>query len=297
MARKNRIIFEGAIYHIYQRGNNREYIFENPKHKAFLLKQIKEYNQVYDFQLLAYAIMGNHYHLLIKTNKTPITDIMFSINNVLAKYLNRELNRTGHVFENRYNCKLVDNDAYLLWVLRYIHRNPVRAKLCSRVDEYKWSSHYFYKWGINTVVSTDFILRILSEDKPVAIKRYKRIIELREEKSQQEDFERIRDEFQLNDLKIHYKRMEYEEYKTAVCNVKPLKDILDCMDIEPAVKELLKRGSKKHSITVYKVQFIREAIKNKYTLKQIATFLNSSQPAISNMLAYYKYKSVSNSDI
>ncbi|MDF2675180.1 MAG: transposase, partial [Clostridiales bacterium] len=110
MTRKNRDIFEGAIYHVYQRGNNREHILENSNYKTFLLKQIKEYNKIFDFQLLAYVIMNNHYHLLIKTNKSPISDIMFNINNVLGKYLNRELNRTGHVFEGRYNSKLVDTD-------------------------------------------------------------------------------------------------------------------------------------------------------------------------------------------
>jgi REP element-mobilizing transposase RayT len=80
LAREKRIICEGTIYHITSRGNNRDYIFSNPKHKAFLLKQIKEYNMVFDFELLAYVIMDNHYHLLIYTNKTPISKLMFSAN-------------------------------------------------------------------------------------------------------------------------------------------------------------------------------------------------------------------------
>lgn len=159
LPRDNRIIFEGAIYHVYQRGNNKEFIFRNSKHKVFILKQIKEYNKCFDFELLAYVIMDNHYHLLIKTNKVPINQIMFNINNVIGKYLNRELERTGHLFENRYKSKLVENDDYLVWLLRYMHRNPIRANICDSVDDYRWSSHYFYKNGINEFVITNFILK------------------------------------------------------------------------------------------------------------------------------------------
>lgn len=60
---------------------------------------------------------------------------MFNISNVLGKYLNRKLNQTGHVFENRYNSKLVETNAYLLWLLRYIHRNPIKAHMCNDIDE------------------------------------------------------------------------------------------------------------------------------------------------------------------
>jgi REP element-mobilizing transposase RayT len=113
-ARRN-IMFEGAVYHIFARGNNREYIFQNTKHKEFLIEKIRDNNKIFDFQLLAYVIMNNHYHLLMKTNKAPISDIMFGINNSLGKYLKRELGKTGHVLEKRYGCKLIHNDAYLLW--------------------------------------------------------------------------------------------------------------------------------------------------------------------------------------
>lgn len=161
MAREKRIVCEGSIFHIISRGNNREYILSNPKHKSFLLKQIKEYNVVFDFELLAYVIMDNHYHLLIKTNKTPISEIMFNINNVLSKYLTRELDKKGHVLEKRFTSKLVTTDTYIIWLLRYIHRNPIRAHICNDIDDYRWSSHYFYKRGYNSFVNTNFILNIL----------------------------------------------------------------------------------------------------------------------------------------
>lgn len=292
MPRANRVILEGAIYHIYQRGNNREYIFENPKHKAFLIKQIKEYNELYDFQLLAYVIMDNHYHLLIKTNQTTISEIMFSINNVLGKYLNRELKRTGHIFESRFKCKLVDNEAYLIWLLRYIHRNPVRAQLSQTADGYEWSSHYFYKCGMNKLVNSDFILSILSSDKAAAIRQYMKLVEVIEDNNQEKDFQKIKHEFKLDDSKPQY------EINQVIANrLKSLEDILDAMDMDDKMKELIKSGSKKRSLTVYKIKFIQEAIKNKHRLKDIGEFLNSSQSAVSNILAYYKTEDARNSNI
>lgn len=284
MTRKNRIIFEGAIYHVYQRGNNHEHVFQSSRHKEFLIKQIKEYNKVFDFQLLAYVIMDNHYHLLIRTNKTPISDIMFNINNVLGKYINRELGRTGHAFEGRYNSILVDSDAYLIWLLRYIHRNPLRACICSSLDEYRWSSHFFYKYGISNFVFADFILNMLSQDKQISIKQYLKLVNTdEEEKNKEMDYENIKHEFQLNDNAL--KLIRDEEIKS---KIKSLDEILDSMDIEVETKELIKAGSKKRSVTPYKILFIREAINNKHTLKEIGIFLKASQPAISSLISHYR---------
>lgn len=292
MPRKNRVILEGAIYHIYQRGNNKEYIFENPKHKAFFIKQIKEYNKLYDFQLLAYVIMNNHYHLLIKANKTSISEIMFSINNVLGKYLNRELKRTGHIFEDRFKSKLVDDEAYLIWLLRYIHRNPIRANLSKTPDEYRWSSHNYYNCGINKWVNSDFILSIISNDKSVAIRQYRNLVGLKEDGNQKTDFQNIKNEFKLSDSKP-----QYEANKTVKRGVKSLECILDALEIDVEMKELMRSGTKKRNTTSYKIRFIQEAIKNKHKLKDIGEFLNISQSAVSNILSYYKAKSASDSNI
>ena len=128
MPRANRDIGTDGIYHVYQRGNNREYLFKNDDIKKFFIHQAKEYNKKYDFEMLAYVIMDNHYHFIIKTNKDSLGEIMFNVNNVFVKYLNKQLNRTGHAFESRYKCKRIETDANLVWLLRYVHRNPLRAR-------------------------------------------------------------------------------------------------------------------------------------------------------------------------
>ena len=200
MSRAPRPQYEGAIYHVCQRGNNKDYIFEDSKSKVFLLKEIISYNKVFDFQLLAFVIMDNHYHLLIRTYKTPISTIMFNLDNVLSKFLNRVLNRTGHVFQGRYRSELVENDVYLIWLLRYIHRNPVRAKICENVEQYRWSSHCFYKYGINGAVYTDFVLNTISSNKSSAIKQYMELVNFSySEEDKETDLEYFKEKYSFND--------------------------------------------------------------------------------------------------
>lgn len=102
MPNRERGNFEGAIHHVWQRGNNKEYIFQDSITKGFLIKQLKEYNKKFDYDLLAYVIMDNHYHLLMQTHKDPIGEVMFDINNVTGKFIKDNLNRRGHTFQ----CKI-----------------------------------------------------------------------------------------------------------------------------------------------------------------------------------------------
>jgi REP element-mobilizing transposase RayT len=289
MGRNNRVIFQGAIYHICTRGNNRDFIFENTKHKSFLLKQIKEYIEILDFELLAYVIMDNHYHLLIKTNKCPIDKIMFYINNVIGKYLTRELNRTGHVLEKRYRCKLVTTDEYLIWLLRYIHRNPIRAHICDNLDNYRLSSHYFYKNGYNSFVKTDFILNILSPRKASAQMQYLELVSTEGDDTHPSlDFEKIQKKYKLTDTPI-YSSAANDTLILAPPKKqrKSLEEILSSLELDSEIIELLRSGSKKRTLTNYKLQFIKEALNNKYTLGEISTFLCVGSSSLCMLIKRY----------
>jgi REP element-mobilizing transposase RayT len=286
-ANRNSIIFEGAVYHVIIRGNNREYIFGNPKYKSFLLKQLTEYNKILDFELLAYVIMDNHYHFIIRTNKTSISEVMFNINNVLGKYLNRKLCRTGHVFEERYTCKLVTTDAYLIWLLRYIHRNPLRAGICTNLDEYRWSSHYFYKNGINSFVKTYFILNMLSPQKATAQMQYLRLIHMCGDDSDPElDQQAMQQKYNFQDNPLEPIKENTSAQVPLIQHIrKSLEYILKSQDLDEETEQLLLSGTKKSSLTDYKLQFIKEALKAKYTLKEISTFLNVNRNSISMLLS------------
>ena len=135
MGRKPRIEYYGAIYHIIQEGNNKKSILKDDKYKNYLLKTLSEAKEIYDFKLYAYVIMDNHYHFLIKTLNIPISKIMHKINTRYAKYYNYKTKSTGIVFEDRYTSILVENESYLLTLIRYIHNNPVYSKMCSSIED------------------------------------------------------------------------------------------------------------------------------------------------------------------
>ncbi len=143
MPRKPRIHFPGAIYHVITRGNNHDNIFAGKKEKHYYLEKLKEFRRKFNFNILIYVIMDNHAHLVIQVKSTSLSKIMHHLQQSYAIYYNREYNQSGHVFENRYKAYLCENERYLLALLRYIHLNPVTAKM-TRDPEYPWSSHGYY---------------------------------------------------------------------------------------------------------------------------------------------------------
>lgn len=285
MGRKNRIIYEGAIYHIYQRGNNKEYIFQDDKIKTFILKYLKEYNKKFDYEVLAYVIMNNHYHLLIKTNKSPIDQIMFYLNNLLGKYINDKLNRTGHAFEDRYKCELVDTDTYLIWLLRYIHRNPVKANICSDVKNYRWSSHCFYEYySTSLFINTSFILSMLGNNKETAIEVYLKIVESTGfQENADKDCGIIKEIINFNETRAVSESNFINNFVSS--NRKTLNEIMTELNINGNMVVDIKNGMRTQSLTPVKLKIIARALEECYSLREIADYLNVVPSAISKLLS------------
>ena len=170
MARKPRIHYEGALYHVIIRGNNRAYIFRNRENKEEYKKIVSKYKKRYRFKLYAYCIMDNHAHLLIEVCDIPLSKIMQGIQQVFTQHYNRKNKTTGHVFEQRYKSFLCDKDTYLLSLIRYIHQNPVRSKLTGGLN-YQWSSHQEYI-GNPGLSDVNFPLGLFAQPKNKAKKRY-----------------------------------------------------------------------------------------------------------------------------
>ena len=141
MARKNRKWFPGAIYHIMARGTYRQNIFKDDEDFKVFLLLMQDAKTKYGFKLHAYCLMTNHYHLLLETEQTEIWKIMKRINQIYAAYYNEKYRLTGHLFQGRYKSCLVENDSYFLQTSRYIHLNPVKAKMVPRAEAYPWSSY------------------------------------------------------------------------------------------------------------------------------------------------------------
>ncbi len=172
MARKPRIHYPGALYHVMVRGNNGENVLSEEIHKNKYLDIVASYKEKIGFILYAYCIMDNHVHLLIEVTDVPLSQIMQRIQQVYTQWFNHKYNRTGHVFQQRYKALLCDKDNYLLQLIRYIHNNPVKANLEGGI-EYKWSSHIYYIGKKkSTIVDPSYVLSIFSENKNKAVKQY-----------------------------------------------------------------------------------------------------------------------------
>ena len=273
-----------GVYHVFQRGNNRECLFNKDETKGMLIHIIKEFKVKFDFNLLGFVIMDNHYHFLIKVNKDPLDEIMFNINNVFAHYLNKTSGRSGHVYGTRYKSEYVDTDNYLLWLLRYIHRNPIRAKIVAKVDDYKWSSHYFYKKGINDTVNTDYILGVISSKKAQSILKYMKFVNADNNDDNYEEYKKCNEKFTIYDLRNNIEILTKENQLER----RSLQDLASNIFIDEDKKALVFAGSKQRVLTSIKLDFIKEAILLKYTYKEIANFLNASESMVRTILVRHK---------
>ncbi len=144
MARPLRIEYPGAWYHVMNRGLARQAIVTEDIHRRLFLAVMGEMCALFGAECHAYCLMDTHYHLLLHTPRGNLGRCMRHVNGVYTQRLNRLLDRDGPLFRGRYRAIVVDADAYLLQVSRYIHRNPVEAGLVKRPDAFAWSSYRAY---------------------------------------------------------------------------------------------------------------------------------------------------------
>ncbi|NMA87306.1 MAG: hypothetical protein GX968_08285 [Tissierellia bacterium] len=278
MARAKRIEYKGAMYHLIQRGSNREFIFKNDIYKGYLIKLIKEAKGKHGFNFYGYVIMGNHYHLLIQTMDIPISKIMHEINLNYAKYYNYKENRTGPVFGDRYKGILVENETYLLQLLKYLHLNPVEAGICPSVDNYKWSSDVFYRRNMRGIVDIDPILNMISQNRIEAIRKY---MEFMDSIYSHRDFHPdVFENLEIIGSEEFLEEMlaEYNE------EIPSLDEIL--RDVCPSEKEynLIKLSCRKRNLTDYKIKYIAEARKFGYSFVEIGKYIGISDSAAIRLL-------------
>ena len=141
MSRPLRIEFPGAVYHVTSRGDRRESIFDDDADRRLLLAVVEQGLERFDAQMLAYCLMGNHYHWVLHTRRANLSLLMRHINGVYTQSFNRRHGKVGHLFQGRFKAILVDRDAYLLEVCRYVELNPVRAGIVDTPGAWPWSSY------------------------------------------------------------------------------------------------------------------------------------------------------------
>ncbi|OEU64207.1 MAG: hypothetical protein BBJ57_08800 [Desulfobacterales bacterium PC51MH44] len=168
MARPWRIEFEGALYHILSRGNQGQDIFLSDADRHLFLDTLGEMADRYGIDLYTYVLMGNHYHLLLKTHHANLSKAMQWFGTAYARRFNIGHNRSGHLFQGRFKSFIVQNDAYLTQLSCYIHRNPLRAGIVQRLADYPWSSYpvYAYRKKAPKWLKTSLILSRYSTKNP-----------------------------------------------------------------------------------------------------------------------------------
>ena len=144
MARPLRIEYEDAIYHVMNRGNGFQDIFHGKEYFELFLNTVAEACERFGIEIHAYCLMSNHYHLLVKTPRANLGRAMRHINGVYTQRYNRLCSTDGVLFRGRYKAIVVDSDAYLLHVSKYIHLNPLEAGMVDNLTGYQWSSYPAY---------------------------------------------------------------------------------------------------------------------------------------------------------
>lgn len=163
MPRQARRKSESGIYHIMLRGINQQQIFADEEDSLRFLETLSKYKEQCGYEIYAYCLMSNHVHILLKEGKENLTLVLKRIAGSYVYWYNWKYHRSGHLFQDRFKSEPVEDDAYFLTVIRYIHQNPVKAGICRNVDGYKFSSYNEY---INnaTFIDTNFCLGIIDKE-------------------------------------------------------------------------------------------------------------------------------------
>lgn len=172
MSRQARQRSKSGIYHIILRGINKQVIFEDDEDREKLIGYLQYYKGISNYIIYGYCLMDNHIHLLLKEGKEPIGHTMKRIGVSYVAWYNRKYDRIGHLFQDRFKSEVVETDEYLLTVLRYIHRNPLKGGKVKSIANYKWSSYAEYI-SQNSFIETGFIVNIFSEEEEKAIAKFK----------------------------------------------------------------------------------------------------------------------------
>ncbi|MDD3022162.1 MAG: transposase [Alphaproteobacteria bacterium] len=168
MGRAWRIEYEGGLYHVLSRGNERNDIFRDDHDRQTFLDVIGEMADRYVVDVYAYVFMNNHYHMLLRTNQANLSKSMQWLAVTYTRRFNNRHSRSGHLFQGRFKSIIVQNDAYLMRLSCYIHRNPLRAGVVSRLAQHPWSSYKVYAYGAEApewLVTKPILDQIQADDK------------------------------------------------------------------------------------------------------------------------------------
>lgn len=179
MARPLRVQAPGAHYHVGARGNDGKAVFVSDEDRRRFLALLGHVVDRYGWRLYAYCLMDNHYHLALSTPEPNLGVGMGRLNQLYVQWFNHRHDRTGHLFARRYWSTVLESDAHMVAVIRYIATNPVRAGLCERPRDWPWSSAPATAGLVPTPPFLDvgWVLRQLATDRGEAKAIYAGLVE------------------------------------------------------------------------------------------------------------------------
>jgi putative transposase len=280
MARKPRIEYPGALYHVLTRGNRKLGIFNDDGDRKRFLQKIKDYKERYCFVVYAYTLMNNHLHLLIETKDIPLSRIMQGLLQSYTQWYNKKFRTVGHLFQGRYKSILCDKNAYLLSLVRYIHLNCVRAKIVKDPSRYRWSSHRAYL-GLerSDIVDTDFVLSQFSKNRKRAVQLYKKFVMEWKDMGRMDIFYQVIDQRILGEdnfaVKVKKKVGEEIRRREIVLKNKTLKEIATVVkEVTGVGMSDLRSRRRRREVVDARSLFVRlSLIYSTYKRKEIAEFL------------------------
>ena len=177
MARKPRLHYIGALYHVMIRGNDGQNIFARDEDRYRFYLFLQEGMEKFGHRIHAFCLMDNHVHLAIQVGEKPLSRVMQNLCSRYAKWIKSKEKKVGHLFQGRYKAIVVEADTYLAELVRYIHLNPIRAKIIKSPEDYRWSGHKAYL-GIEELpwLTTKWVLSQFSQELSTARMKYDEFI-------------------------------------------------------------------------------------------------------------------------
>lgn len=282
MPRKHRIHYFRAFYHVMLRGNNQQNIFFANAHRLQFYHYLSEAHMLYDCKIHLFCLMTNHVHLVIEVGHIPLTKIMHNITSRYARYLNKQQNRKGYLFEGRYQAVLIQNEKYLLELCYYIHMNPLKAGITNNISRYHWSSHLAYNaqekipW-----LTTSFILELLKKHIKSKCQHYAYFIQDREKYYTKPTFCSLDDHGNLiisDAINTHNQHLQHNKLV-----ILPLNEIANCIckEMQITPEKLISSSLDRHVVLARSMVTYFAHYRAKYQLIDIANYLERQPDSIS----------------
>lgn len=189
MARRPRVHYVGAVYHVVLRGNGGQDIFADDQDRCRLALLLQEGVERFRHRILGFCFMPNHLHLVIQVDQIPLSRIMQNFTFRYTRWHHKRKGSSGHLFHARYKAVLVEGNQYIVELVRYVHSNPVRVGLVTKPDEFLWSGHACYT-GKDALpwVNTDWVLSRFSVSEEQARKKFRKFVHEGVKEGHREEF-------------------------------------------------------------------------------------------------------------